>query len=296
MVKHAKDYTPYSYSSLHYFKKNTATISGPTQICNQVTYTINNLPQGATVNWIGSRALSIVSGQGTNSVVCQKTMFALTGSTLILRAMITLPTGQTIELTKDIFVGTYPPAILLCPATYLPPFVPHVEYGYTNEDYFLFAHGENMSDIASDYLWKSYSPESSILGTGRYIEFSTSNPGEYKVSVQYNGECGWSTEIFRIIRFEDDLNVNLYPNPATDILTVELTSNQTKSSANLLTSTTNFEPYTIQLWNEYQGHVCTFEIIESKQQLSLRGLPSGMYIALIIKDGKTHQRKIVWKN
>ena len=272
------------------------TISGSSNICNQATYTIQNFPEYATVSWIGSKALNIISGQGTSSIVCQKTMFAIDGTTLPLRVLITLSTGQTMELTKDIFVGTYPPAILLCPTTYLPPFVPHVEYGYTNEVYYLFAHGENMSDTAADYLWKSYSPESSVLGTGRYIEFSKSNPGEYKVSVQYNGECGWSAEIFRNIRFEDILNVNLYPNPVTDILTAELTSNQTKSSAILHTSTANFDTYTIQFWSEYQGHVRSFEIVESKQQLSLQGLPSGMYIALVVKDGKTLQRKIVWKN
>lgn len=271
-------------------------LSGPTQLCNQATYTITNFPQGATVNWIGSKTLNIITGQGISSIVCQKTLFAINGTTLPLRALITLSTGQTMELTKDIFIGTYPPAILLCPATYLPPFVPHVEYGYTNEDYYLFAHGENMSDTAADYLWKSYSPESSVLGTGRYIEFSKSIPGEYQVSVQYNGECGWSAEIFRNIRFEDILNVNLYPNPVTDILTAELTSNQTKSSSNLLTSTAHPDAYTIQLWNEYQGHVRSFEIVESKQQLSLQGLPSGMYIALVIKDSKTLQRKIIWKN
>ena len=126
-----------------------------------------------------------------------------------------------------------------------------------------------MSNNASDYLWRFYSSnpfELPVQGIGRYIEFSKSIPGEYQVSVQYNGECGWSAEIFRNIRFEDNLNVNLYPNPATDILTADITSNQTKSSANLLTSNTNFDPYTIQLWNEYQGHVRSFEIIESKDQ------------------------------
>lgn len=274
-------------------------ISGSAQICNQSTYTINNVIQDATINWIGSKALKITSGQGTRNVVCQKTMYALNGTTLPLRAVITFPSGQTMELTKNIFVGTYPPAILLCPATDIPPFVPHVEFGYTNENYYLFAHGANMSNNAADYLWRLYpvnAYELPIQSTGRYVTYSKSIPGEYKVSVQYNGECGWSEEIFRNIRFEENININLYPNPVNEILTAELTSNQMKSRANLLTSNTNFDSYTIQLWNEYQGHVRTFEIVESKQQLSLQGLPSGMYIALIIKDGKTQQRKIVWKN
>ncbi|MCL1937728.1 MAG: hypothetical protein FWF52_04950, partial [Candidatus Azobacteroides sp.] len=55
LVRHAKDYTPYTYSSLHYFKKNTSppTLSGPSSVCSgsTATFTLANLPSGCTVVW-----------------------------------------------------------------------------------------------------------------------------------------------------------------------------------------------------------------------------------------------------
>ena len=46
------------------------TLTGPTLLCtsDQGTYTLSNVPAGATVNWATSSNLSIVSGQGTDAL------------------------------------------------------------------------------------------------------------------------------------------------------------------------------------------------------------------------------------
>lgn len=90
----------------------------------------------------------------------------------------------------------------------------------------------------------------------------------------------------------------LYPNPVADILSVEIKNDDADSdNATLARNTnTNIESYTIQLWNERQGLMRTIEITESIQQISLQGLPNGMYFVHVIKDGKMLQRKIIWKN
>lgn len=90
----------------------------------------------------------------------------------------------------------------------------------------------------------------------------------------------------------------LYPNPATDNLTVEIKAENTDCNYTLLARTTNVttEPYIIQLWNEHQGLMRTIEISTSIQQISLQGLPNGMYFVHVVKDGKMLQRKIIWKN
>jgi len=66
LVKHTKDYIPYTYSSLHYFKRNTPlallpTISGPDAICfgTTGTYTVSNAPAG--FSWTKSSNLTSVS-------------------------------------------------------------------------------------------------------------------------------------------------------------------------------------------------------------------------------------------
>jgi hypothetical protein len=301
LMRHAPEYGPTSYQMTnrkYYQKALNISISGASSICEQGTYNLNNLPAGATVNWIGSKALSIVSGQGTTSVVCQKTMFALGGSTLKLRAVITLFTGQTIELEKDIFVGTAEPAILLCPASEYPYFNSHLQYGYVNEDYYLYAYGTNLSNNDADYRWKFYSSnpyELPVSGIGRQIEFRKSTPGDYTISVQYNGECGWSEETYETIRIEDNLNLNVYPNPVANILTIEITSAGTKSNAFLTASSPDVQSLSIQFWHKDLGHLRTTEISESIQQISTQGLPSGIYIVLLIRDGKTIQNKTIMK-
>ena len=71
----------------------------------------------------------------------------------------------------------------------------------------------------------------------------------------------------------------LYPNPVADILSVEIKNDDADSdNATLARNTnTNIDSYTIQLWNERQGLMRTIEITESIQQISLQGLPNGMY-------------------
>ena len=56
-------------------------ISGPTTICNQpnYTYTIENFPNGATVQWsAGNNSMEVVQGQGTGTAVFRQTGFTNT--------------------------------------------------------------------------------------------------------------------------------------------------------------------------------------------------------------------------
>ncbi|MDY6895242.1 MAG: T9SS type A sorting domain-containing protein, partial [Thermotogota bacterium] len=124
---------------------------------------------------------------------------------------------------------TRPPAILLCPASEYPYFNTHVEYGYVNEDYYLYAYRTNLSNNDADYKWRFYSSdpfELPVLGQGRQIEFSKSTPGDYIVSLQYDGVCGWSNETFETIRFEYNVRFGLlmFPNPATEETTLSIES------------------------------------------------------------------------
>ena len=51
-------------------------ISGSTVVCNQETYTIQNLPSGVSVQWSTSNGnLQLISGQGTRTAVFRKKWF-----------------------------------------------------------------------------------------------------------------------------------------------------------------------------------------------------------------------------
>lgn len=278
-------------------------VSGPSQFCDQATYTIgnfDNLPPGTIINWIGSKALSIVSGQGTRSAVYQKTMFAISGTTMDISVVITFPSGQSIELTKEVFIGTKIPTILMSPVTDSPIPGPHVEFGLTGKRYWLHPYGTNLSNNDADYRWKFYSSdpfELPVQGIGRQIEYSKGVPGDYKVSLQYNGECGWSDEIFRTIRFEQGIGFSLYPNPAADMVTVQLqeeqpanTSLSTQQAARLL----NTGPYEIQLWSS-SAMLRRYTTDQPGYQMSVSGLPAGIYFVRVIKDGQTYTKKLIKK-
>jgi hypothetical protein len=92
--------------------------------------------------------------------------------------------------------------------------------------------------------------------------------------------------------------MNLYPNPAGELLTVELAAEEETEGGtiSLLRSTgSTLAPYTIQLWHELQGLVRTVESTELTTQVSLQGLSSGMYFVHIIMNGETVNRQIIWK-
>jgi len=78
-------------------------ISGPTTICDQATFTIANLPQGATVQWFlpsnTTRLTSTNSSITVNRNTSQSTGFGL------ISATINLPHGSPIHLTKQVHVG-----------------------------------------------------------------------------------------------------------------------------------------------------------------------------------------------
>lgn len=99
----------------------------------------------------------------------------------------------------------------------------------------------------------------------------------------------------------------LYPNPATDLLIVKIKSNEAINddvtnetiyndiiSSSTMSSTE--DSYTIQLWNDRYGLVRTVEITKSDEQISLSGLPKGMYFVHLIKNKKTLQKQILWVN
>ncbi|MEA4976834.1 MAG: hypothetical protein VB046_13960, partial [Paludibacter sp.] len=124
----------------------TPFISGPSLICTTGTYTINNFPEGATVNWRTSLQLSIISGQGTSEIVVSKISSIFTAS---VYADITI-NGNTFTVTKSgIQMGTKAPSIVVYnaggSAMVDPPY-------YTGVNYRITAHGSGLASKPSSYF------------------------------------------------------------------------------------------------------------------------------------------------
>ncbi len=72
-------------------------ISGPSQVCDQATYTVDNLPAGATVAW-SATPTGVVSLQPSGSSV---TLTKVSGGNVTLSALI----NNSVTVTKDIWLG-----------------------------------------------------------------------------------------------------------------------------------------------------------------------------------------------
>lgn len=83
-----------------------AEITGPSTICSQATYTIQNLPQGATVQWsINNNSIAQIISSSNSSVTIKST--TSTKSPITLTANIsynqtTVPVTRTVELSDGI--------------------------------------------------------------------------------------------------------------------------------------------------------------------------------------------------
>ena len=266
-------------------------ISGPSSICSQATYTINNLPEGATVQWNVSRNLSIVTGQGTDSVLVQKRMDGIG----IISAVVSI-NGQDIPLPqKTIQAGTDFPVFALYDAASNM----QVQVGTVGSNHYFQATGSNLPAYPADFYWTVVSPnpdEIPMNFSGRQFSYSTNEEGYYSISLKINGECGWSAENTQSIYFQDTNNgFVLSPNPASSTVTVEVAEETPLNNSAVRMSTdtkTGSINYTIQLWNS-SGLLKQVETDQPSYQLDLTGVPPGFYYVHVIKDGQTYRRQVV---
>lgn len=272
-------------------------ISGPSSICNEASYTIRNLPPGATVQWSVDNNLRIIRGQGSSTIVVRRSFLGHSLNCKISAEI--LVSGNKFTIYKsNIQVGSFTPTVLLAPFTSGPP-VTNLDYGVTGKRYLLYPSGVNLSRNDSDYKWKFYSHhpfELPTQGVGRQIEYIQYSPGNYTVSLQYNGECGWTNELFSTIRIEGpEVYFYLFPNPSTDIVNVKFRNEATDNQmfANEAVSEAPLSDIIeIQLWNS-SSLVKTYKTDQESYQFSVSDLPKGIYFIHVIKDGKTYTEKLI---
>ena len=262
-------------------------ISGPSTLCSQATYTIDNLPEGAAVQWNVNRILSIVSGQGTDSVVVQKR----TDGIAAISAVVSI-NGQDISLPqKMIQAGSdFPVFALYDAATNM-----QVQVGTVGINHYFLATGSNLPGHPADFYWTVISPNPDDIPmnfSGEQFSFLANGEGYYSISLKINGECGWSAENIQSIYFQNTNNgFALFPNPASENVTVSLTPEEAKGST-IETFVSESPRYQIQLWSS-SGLVKQVETDQKNYLLNLIGVPPGFYYVHVIKDGQTYRRQLV---
>ena len=273
-------------------------LSGPSTICEQGTFTINNLSQGATVNWTCSSGLSLSVPNGNSTATFQSFPDLITNVYGWVQAEIQMETGgpslmlrkENITINKPRVHELIVPAIantgevLTFTCTMYTPW--NVNWIITPNT------GFNMNDLGNNSI---------------HIGFSQG--GSYKVQVSATSLCGTDIKE-KTIRIMGSTpcpgcpppvlpimppTITIYPNPATDLLTIELTEDETENSTLLLPATsTTVEPYTIQLWHERSGLVREIKSTERVTHISLLSLSKGMYFVHIQKESKTIRKQLLW--
>lgn len=258
-------------------------ISGPSPVCSQATYTINP-PEGSTVTWSTSNSnLTLLSGQGTDLAVFKKN-----GNGLCNVNATIVTGGQSLAVQPlEVWCGT--------PVVKRITGVQHFPLGGSGT---YIAEVENRGDLV--YHWSvSPSVPISFSGNHAYITFPSTN-GDYTITLTVTNSCG-STKGYHYVATGEYEPFRIYPNPATDVVTVQL-SDETERPGMLLNKETgetiiksgNSGVYEIQLWS-MSTMLKRFTTDQPVYQIPVSGLPAGIYFVRVIKDGHTHTKKLIKK-
>ena len=282
LMKHAWNYSPFGSNNLKYYQKASPSpsISGPSSVCDQATYTVENLPQGATVQWsVSNNNVTLTSGQGTHIATFTKFRNGME----IIHADILFNNIRIALLTKETYFGA--PSISNIIGEQRVPTGQYASYR---------AVISNNAPIPSSYQW-ILNPlnGNSLYGNGtESIDIAFYNPGSYQLVCRATNECGVGDYYTMGIGVYDNLYLTLSPNPATDVVTLQLTETDEVSGLSVLS--TDRSSYEIQIWSGMRM-LRSFRTNEPTFQIPMAGLPAGLYFVRVVKDGQTYTQKLIKK-
>ena len=272
-------------------------ISGPSQICTQGTYTIGSLPPGATVAW-NPTPTGIVSGPTSGSSV---TITKVGNGKVTLSATI----NNSVTVTKDIWVGA--------------PSTPSSIVGFysnglkfaSNSEYSFSVQPADIEGV-NQYTW-TVKPGSGTIIDGQgtsVLTFETadiSNSMSFYVSVKVANSCGWSSTFTRTGTVDGGIGpLLLYPNPATEMVTLSLetatvevssttnTSTPTFLSTSANTTVSNFSTlYSVKMLDAYGSLVYTDKKVGKHFTIPTSALRNGVYTVIVSDGTNTYQNKLI---
>ncbi len=260
--------------------EKTYSISGSSTLCDQETYTIENienLPSGATVTWSASNDnVQLVSGQGTGTAVFSKQG---NGKTTI-NATVHFSTNNISLEGLNVWCGK--PSLWLShtPVSYYNPnFTVNIHVQPYQEFYNLGTfHWEIIDKNGNTYTTTTTNP---------YIHF---NDYVFRVKLSTNHTCGTLIATKRILMMRNSRS-SIFPNPVNqnEVVNIQLESNK-----NHRYNVNGGTPYKIQLWSSF-GMVKEIETDQEKYQLSLQGIPAGFYYVHIIKGKEVIRKQLIVK-
>ena len=265
-------------------------ISGPSTICDQATYTIDNLPAGATVTWSASNNNLVLLSQQGNKAIFRKNLNG-TGS---ITARISINGKLVVTRQKNnIQLGTLPVNFGLYDVSW----GRYIEITEGNVWGVYVFKAEKSDGLANNNLkWEVVSPNGEIAEyTGHVFGYSPTRQGYHVVTLSITDQCNDNSGITKSYYFKESHSFSLFPNPAINDVTIQL-QEEPENTDNIFTQRVNKTAPSgvieIQLWSA-TALVRTYKTEQSTYQISVADLPKGMYFVRVIKDGQIHTQKLI---
>lgn len=261
-------------------------ISGPSTLCGEATYSIGDLPPAALVQWSSSNDNLILVSSEENTATFRKNG----NGESIIQCNISI-NGLDIPLQHLVWLGVpLKPISIECNSL---EFLANNVYDFT-----VITDNSNPDDY---FEWKvsggrAYGAVSFGQGTKNAIIVMGNTAGPLTISVKVRNSCGWSSSYtIYVMVIEGYGSYSLYPNPATDMVTVELQEVQPENtgiSAQRTIVPTRMGAYEIQLWSA-SAMLRRYTTDQPIYQIPVSGLPAGIYFVRVIKDGQIHTKKLI---
>jgi len=281
VYRHAANRCPYSTSNRTYYKRNpdyVCSITGPSSICNgnSGSFTVSsNVPVGFT--WTCSSNLTHGATNGYSKSFTANSagygwVAVMLGSVELARMQILVasasPTFYEIDGQTEVSPGS---------STY--------------------TYSASFSGSPTSYTWSVYGAPSSWYsittgGNNAYITFF--GEATYQIYVTGENGCGYDSGYMFVSAYNyDEANsYAAYPNPASDLINVEIAAETVAKVKSLLKSATADPVFNIKLL-EGQGAVQHCAVSNGKSvQFNVSGLPNGIYY-LEINNGVSKKPKSI---
>ena len=289
----------YGYGLIDAYKavNSVFAISGPFVVCSQETYTIQDLPSGTSIQWSTSNGnLQLVSGQGTRTAVFRKNGSGECTIRATLRSA-----HLNITLPLEVWAGAVKTLVRAEGEDHDTPFSPstslHIDLlgglGLNNTVEFAAMRG---SKHVMDVTWELHNETPDVISLRGHAPLVIVSPikqgvGSFRMTVI--DQCGRGTTAHVSVHISSKYHFTLSPNPAVDVVTLQLTEadgeHRAPSSPSARGTTSTYE---IQLWSGL-AMLRSFQTNQPTFQIPIAGLPAGLYFVRVIKDGQTYTEKLI---
>lgn len=272
-----------------------AEITGPSTICTQATYTIQNLPQGATVQWsVNDNNVATIENNGSNATV-SKTIYS-TGGVINLTADISI--GEISNtISKQVMVGTPSPYVggtfndggssvnQSLGSTF------NVVY---NKTVYI-----SLSGPANEFFWEDFYSNGNVTWShpvGRDgLIFTFNSPittGTYfSFNVSRQNECGIASEPFFFYYAGNSSYYKIAPNPSSTNINISLKEDNSAYQKD----TDKIPTFDQIVITDITGNIKLRQNVSktNRLQVDVSRLSNGIYYLNLYSNGKLIEKKTI---